>query len=84
MKVIDPSHKIEVSDKLKIEMTNAMMTQTHLCEHNYQMLQKQLSRKDVRICFNKCSRQYENCSSSEISSYGLKRSFTFFSYTLVI
>ena len=47
MKVIGPSHKTEVSDKLKIEMSNAMMTQTHLCEQNYQMLQQEISRKDV-------------------------------------
>lgn len=47
MKVIGPGHKIEVSDKLKTEMSNAMMTQTHMCEPNYQMLQKEISRKDV-------------------------------------
>lgn len=29
MKVIGPSHKTEVSDKLKAEMSNTMMTQTH-------------------------------------------------------
>ena len=29
MKVIGLSHKIEVSDKLKTEMSNVMMTQTH-------------------------------------------------------
>lgn len=29
MKVIRPSHKTEVSDKSKAEMSNAMMTQTH-------------------------------------------------------
>lgn len=29
MKVIGPSHKIEVSDKLKTEMSNAMVTQRH-------------------------------------------------------
>lgn len=58
------------------------MTQTHLCEQNYQMLQKEISRKDVWICFNKCSRQYKNCSSHKVKQ-GLERSFTFFSYTLV-
>lgn len=40
MKVIGPGHKTEVSDKLKIEMSNATMTQTHLCEQNYQVLQR--------------------------------------------
>lgn len=29
MKLIGPGHKIEVADKLKTEMSNAMMTQTH-------------------------------------------------------
>lgn len=29
IKVIGPSHKTEVSGKLKAEMSNAMMTQTH-------------------------------------------------------
>lgn len=47
LKVIGPGHKIEVSDKLKTEMSNGMMTQTHVCEQNYQMLQKEISRKDV-------------------------------------
>lgn len=29
MRVIGPGHKIEVSDKLKTEMSKAVMTQTH-------------------------------------------------------
>lgn len=47
MKVIGPSHKTDVSDKLKAEMSNAMMTQTHCVEQKYRKLQKEISRKDV-------------------------------------
>lgn len=66
MKVIDPGHKIDVSDKLKTEMSNAM-TQTH-CVNTTTKRSKRKSVEKMCKFISVSAQHHKDHATSEMSS----------------